>query len=216
MWTVYYYKWHKFWGYLELSFIVESSMIHAESQDKNSREPVQLPSEFDSSEEKPQYSISGFIVNIVMALIWLCVFAVSSYVIFVDPGDDIMFFIPIFVTSLNMLSFHLYALIDPDYGNEKDEERDLTYVDILKKHWAVILGTTLVVLTFGFLACFLSLKPINEGNYMALGKLFLLLSAIFAVTGTICWGFVINDKKNIIARIVRPWQIHDNTESETV
>ena len=191
-------------------------MIHPESQDKILREPVHLPSEFDSSEEKPHYSISGLIVNIVMVLIWFCVFAVSSYAIFFDPGDEIMFFIPIFVTSLNMLSFHLYALLDPDYGNEKDEERDLTYVDILKKHWAVILGTTLVVLTFGFLACFLSIIPIKERNYMALGKLFLLLSAIYAVTGTICWGFVTNDRENFIARFVRPWQIHGNTESEAV
>lgn len=191
-------------------------MIHPESKDKNLREPVQLPSDLDSAEGKPQYSISGFIVNIVMALIWALVFALSSYVIFVDPDDVIMFFIPLFITSLTMLSFHLYALFNPDYGNEKDEHQDLTYVEILKKHWAVILGTTLVLLTFGFLGCFFSLDPIKKRNYRALGELFLILSAIYAVTGMICWGFVTNNRKNILARIVRPWKIHENTENEAV
>ena len=35
---------------------------------------------------------------------------------------------------------------------------------------------------------------------------------IYAVAGMICIGFVTNNRKNILARIVRPWQVYEQED----
>ena len=43
-----------------------------------------------------------------------------------------------------------------------------------------------------------------------LGGLLVLLF-INVVAAMNCWGFITNNRKNIFARIVRPWQVYDDT-----
>ena len=43
----------------------------------------------------------------------------------------------------------------------------------------------------------------------------LVLSYILSFSIMICWGFVTGNRKNILFRIVRPWQVGENTEFNT-
>ena len=121
-----------------------------------------------------------------------------------------MFFIPIFVTSLNMLSFHLYALLDPDYGNEKDEERG-SYLRWYLEETGLCSRNNLGCFDFWFpLPVSLSIIPIKKRNTWHW------VSSIYFVGYLRCyWNDLlgiryINDRENIIVHFVvtmaNPWK----------
>lgn len=179
-------------------------MIHPESIKK------------DYDIKNVQWSVLGFITNIVIVLFWLLnlwfwssTFTSSRS----DALESVVAFL-IMATVLNLLGFHLYALLKPDYGNTEEYE-DLSLAAVLKNHWAIISGTTLFFLAVGSFSSALFIKTrfkfVTENVKIVLSVVLVL----YSVAGMICWGFVTNNRRNILARIVRPWQINEQTEDKT-
>ena len=181
-------------------------MIHPESQDKNLQET-------SSDSVVTHYSLSGFIVNILVVLFWFAVLAYSIYHIGTGKTVDTKFFGPVWVITFNLFAFHLYALVDPEYTNAKEYQADLSVVNVLKNHWAVILGTVLLDILVFFYAVPAIFGAIVNKNSVNATIFITVCSGIYAVSGMICWGFITNNKKNILARIVRPWQSHEVAEA---
>ena len=76
-------------------------------------------------EEKPQYSILGFIINIIAVVFWLVVFAFCFTEMFSSSTDlsQIMFlFGPFSLASIILIGFHLYVMINPEFGNKKEDQ----------------------------------------------------------------------------------------------
>lgn len=196
-------------------------MIHPESQDKTLREPALSPQDitFDEDDKvKVQYSVLGFIVNIVIILFWIVFILFSFYVLIINPctDDEFSFICVIASASLASFSFHLYVLFDTEYGNNKEYQEEHGVVEVLKLHWAAILETALNFLFFGIYGFDLTLQGIRGKDKIFTGIVISVFAAIYACTGMICWGFVTNNRKNILARIVRPWQVCEETENNTI
>ena len=196
-------------------------MIHPESQDKNLREPFQLPQDFDSDEDDKvtvKYSILGFIVNIGIILFWLVFILFSFYALIINPctDDEFLFICVIAAASLASFSFHLYVLFDTEYGNTKEYQEEHGLVEVLKLHWAVILETALNFLFFGFYGFNITLQGVRGKDKMFTVIVISVFAVIYACNGMICWGFVTSNRKNILARIVRPWQVCEETENNDI
>ena len=196
-------------------------MIHPESQDKNLREPFQLPQDFDSDEDanvKVQYSILGFVVNIVIILFWQVFILFNFYALIINPctDEEFPFLCVIATASLASFSFHLYVLFDCEYGNKKEYQEEHDLAEVIKLHWAAILETALNFLFFGIYGFKVTLQGIHGNDKMFTAIVISVFAVIYAFIGMICWGFATNNRKHILARIVRPWQVCEETENNTI
>ena len=180
-------------------------MIHPDSQNKKLHET-------STDSVVTQYSLSGFIVNILVVLFWFAVLAYSIYHIGTGKTVDTKFFGFVWVITFNLFAFHLHAMIDPEYTNAKEYEEDLSLVNVLKNHWAIILGTALLDIMVIFYGVPVFITASVNKKYVLMSQAIIVCSGIYAVSGMICWGFITNNKKNILACIVRPWQSHEVAE----
>lgn len=194
-------------------------MIHPEPEENIKQESVKLPSDDVSTKEvKIKASVRGFLVNILLALFWWAVFGLSCALL--SDFDIVTRFLVSIITfsgTLLLSSFHVYVLFKPGYEyTEEDEE--LSLADFFKKRWALASGTAIFFLAFNAIFANALARDISKGKEISsedalIGMIVLLF--INAVAGMNCWGFVTNNKKNIFARIVRPWQVYDDTKAET-
>ena len=167
----------------------------------------------EEEKQKPQYSILGFIVNIIGVVFWLVVFAFCLPEMFsssCDIGQIIFLLGPFSLASILLIGFHLYVLINPDFGNGK-EDQERGCFGSFKKYWAIVIGTTLSCVMFSLMGSVLIGNANNDNVAIFIALVLLILS--FSIM--ICWGFVTGNRKNILARIVRPWQVGENTEFNT-
>ena len=105
-------------------------------------------------------------------------------------------------------------MIDPEYTNMKEYQEDLSLLGVIKNHWAVISGTTLACLFTGIAGFLFTIDAIFIKNDPLKAAIIITVwLAVYSVAGMICWGFVTNNKKNILARIVRPWQVYEEIET---
>ena len=133
-----------------------------------------------------QHSASSF--NIVAVLFahrlrhWLFIITEDK-----DGRIDMLIFLgPSTFSSVIMISFHLYAMINREYGNKK-EDQNLDFDGMLKKHWAIIVGTTLSCLSTGFLwICRLweILGDVNEPPENA----FIVLAVVLVIISFSLWS----------------------------
>ena len=115
-------------------------------------------------------------------------------------------------------------MIDPNYTNTTEYQEDLSLLGVIKNHWALISGTVLGclftgIVAFALIATFVGFAlnlptPYLDSKILSPKFIISLCLIIYAVAGMICWGFVTNNKKNILARIVRPWQIRETTKAK--
>lgn len=184
-------------------------MIRSDFQERYSWEPFQLPPDYASTEKKFQYSITGFIINIVIVLFWLFVLA-FCFKQATSKGikrSELLHIVPFVIVTLNLLTFHLYAMIDPEYTNKKEYLERLNLVTALKNHWAIISGTGLFGLLVGYFGLMISYGSILQRHRLFTIFVIIVWAATYAVAGMICWGFVTHNRKSILARIIRPWQV---------
>ena len=193
------------------TLIVKSSMIHPESQEKNVHDTT-------SDSVETQYSISGFIVNILLSLFWIIAmwFCYNQVVVRrFREADALMFCVPLFCSALIMLGFHLYVLFNRNYGIQK-EDAEISLSDVFKNHWAVISGTCVFYFSITYI-CWLFMGSPDFWENKSFAKTFIFVALLaYAISGMVCWGFVTTKNKNILARIVRPWQIRETTEVDAV
>lgn len=159
-------------------------------------------------EEKPEYSIVGFIVNIIFAGIFTLLFGVFTYVL-IDHLSE-LFKWRIFII-LGMLcafagSFHIYALIDPEHTNEKNDDAGM-----LSKHWALIFGGPGFCLILISNTFYLKVNEFMEGQEFEYGDLLIILSAT-TVYALVIYAFMTKDKESIFARYLKPWNLVGNTD----
>ena len=166
-----------------------------------------------SSEKQLQPSVLGFIVNIVIVLVWTLAMAFSWYNLAYGRCDirTTAFLYLLLGSAENLFAFHLFVMIDPEYGNKK-ETTETNVVEVLKSYWAIFLGTTLVYMTVTYVCyVFMSYPKLWEEKLFA--NVFISVALmIYAVAGMICIGFVTSNRKNILARIVRPWQVYEQED----
>ena len=208
------------WGYVTdnkkniLARCVRPWQIDGNTESVIANTPEVQSNILQQEEEKPQYSILGFIINIIAVVFWLVVFAFCFTEMFSSSTDlsQIMFlFGPFSLASIILIGFHLYVMINPEFGNKK-EDQELGCFGSFKKYWAIIIGTTLSCVMFSLKGWVLIGIASNNNEVGILATLTLL---ILSFSVMICWGFVTDNKKNILARLVRPWQVYENTEVNT-
>lgn len=92
-------------------------------------------------------------------------------------------------------------MINPEYGNKK-ETTEMNVVEVLKSHWAINSGKTLVYLTVTYV-CYEFMSYQNFWKEKLFANVFISVALkIYAVAGMICRGFVTNKGKNILVRSV--------------
>ena len=114
-----------------------------------------------------------------------------------------------------LFAFHLYVLIDPEYGND-DKDAEMSVVDVLKNHWAILLGTALFYVTVSCVCYAFFYDGVSLEDLEMVSVFLAAVSVLYSVSGMICWGFVTKNRDIILARIVRPWQLYEMTENKNV
>lgn len=102
-------------------------------------------------------------------------------------------------------SAHIYAIVDPEYTNEKDEEEGI--LGMIKNHWALLTGESVL--------CSIFLADCLFAKYFVYMEL-IIISSASAVYSSIVYAFMTKNKESILARYLKPWNIAKNAERISV